>query len=70
MIAHDRAEPFAGNKGFGNLPTGRLADALRRYKKLRSDARDQATRDYARQTVAEIRAEFARRQGETPAVAA
>jgi len=63
-------EAFTGNKGFDCLPTGKLADTLRRYKRLRAEAHDAATRAYARQAVVEIRAEFARRRGETPAVAA
>lgn len=50
-----------GRRGFDLLPTARLIDTLRRYQRLRDEARDLATADYARVCIREIRDELRRR---------
>ena len=55
--------PYAGDKGFSLLSTSKLSDTLGRYRRLRDEARDDAARAYARQSIREIRAEFKRRHG-------
>lgn len=50
-----------GRRGFDLLPTTRLIDTLRRYQRLRDEARDVGTATYARSCIAEIRCELKRR---------
>lgn len=55
-------DPFAGDKGFGNIGTDGLVQRLGQYKRLRDHERTPpALRAYARQAVREIRAELQRR---------
>ena len=61
---------YEGNKGFAFLSTDRLVDTLRRYKRLRAAARDDATREYAKTCISEIHDELGRRNGSGSAVAA
>jgi hypothetical protein len=50
-----------GRRGFDLLPTVRLIDTMKRYQRLRDEARDTATADYARVCIREIRDELRRR---------
>lgn len=59
-----------GRRGFDHTPTRRLRQLFDRYRSLRDDpAIDPGTRAYAREIVAELHDEFARR-GQSRTVAA
>jgi hypothetical protein len=62
--------PYQGTRGFADVPTGRLVEALDEYKKLRDHPNTaDGLRAYARSVIREIRFELKHRTSRKPVAA-